>query len=60
MDTKVGELISAVESFWNGWVTARKEKNEILIVCVSTTYPSANKESFGNIQAVITADKLFD
>jgi predicted DNA-binding protein (UPF0278 family) len=27
MDTKGSELISAVESFWNGWVTARKENN---------------------------------
>ena len=38
MDTKGSELISAVESFWNGWVTARKEKDVILIVCASATY----------------------
>ena len=38
MDTKGGELISALEHFWNGWVTARKEKNVILIVCASATY----------------------
>ena len=38
MDTKGDELISALESFWNGWVTARKEKDVILIVCASATY----------------------
>lgn len=38
MDTKGGELISALEHFWNGWVTARKEKDVILIVCASATY----------------------
>ena len=38
MDTKGSELISALESFWNGWVTARKEKDVILIVCASATY----------------------
>ena len=31
-------LISALESFWNGWATARKEKDIILIVCASATY----------------------
>lgn len=38
MDSKGSELISALESFWNGWVTARKEKDVILIVCASATY----------------------
>ncbi len=38
MDTKDSGLISALESFWNGWVTARKEKDIILIVCASATY----------------------
>ena len=38
MDTKGSGLLSALESFWNGWVTARKEKDIILIVCSSATY----------------------
>lgn len=38
MDTEGSGLISALESFWNGWVTARKEKDVILIVCSSATY----------------------
>lgn len=38
MDTKDSGLISALESFWNGWVTARAEKDVILIVCASATY----------------------
>ena len=38
MDTRDSGLISALESFWNGWVTARKEKDIILIVCASATY----------------------
>ena len=38
MDTKDSGLISALESFWNGWVTARAEKDVILIVCASSTY----------------------
>lgn len=38
MDTKDSGLISALESFWNGWATARKEKDVILIVCASATY----------------------
>ena len=38
MDTKNSDLISALESFWNGWVMARKEKDVILIVCASATY----------------------
>ena len=38
MDAGGGELVSALESFWNGWVTARKEKDVVLIVCASATY----------------------
>lgn len=38
MDTKSSGLISALESFWNGWVTSRKEKDVVLIVCASATY----------------------
>ncbi len=38
MDTKGSELVSALEHFWNGWVTARQEKDVILIVCASATY----------------------
>lgn len=38
MDTKGSELVSALENFWNGWATARKEKDIILIVCASATY----------------------
>lgn len=38
MDTRESGLISALESFWNGWVTARSEKDVILIVCASATY----------------------
>ena len=38
MDTKDSGLISALESFWNGWACARKEKDIILIVCASATY----------------------
>ena len=38
MDTKDGGLISALESFYNGYVCARKEKDIILIICASATY----------------------
>ncbi len=38
MDTKNSGLISALENFWNGFVTSRKEKDVILIVCASATY----------------------
>ena len=37
MDTPKGNLIGAIENFWNGWATARKKKDIILIVCGSTT-----------------------
>lgn len=38
MDTKNSGLLSALESFWNSWVTARKEKDVVLILCSSATY----------------------
>lgn len=38
MDTRDSGLVTALESFWNGWATARKEKDVILIVCASATY----------------------
>jgi len=38
MDTPRSGLIPALENFWNGWVTARKEKDVVLIVCASATY----------------------
>lgn len=38
MDASGSGLVSALESFWNGWATARKEKDVILIVCASATY----------------------
>lgn len=38
MDTKNSGLISALESFWNGWATARRQKDIVLIVCASATY----------------------
>ncbi len=37
MDTPKGNLIGALENFWNGWVTARREKDIVLIVCGSAT-----------------------
>lgn len=43
MDTKDSGLISALESFWNGWATTRKEKDIVLIVCASATYWMINK-----------------
>ncbi len=43
MDTRESGLISALESFWNGWATARGEKDVILIVCASATYWMMNK-----------------
>lgn len=38
MSTRNSGLVSALESFWNGFATARKEKDIILIVCASATY----------------------
>ena len=37
MDTPKSNLIGAMESFWNGWATARPEKDIVLIVCGSAT-----------------------
>ena len=37
MDTPKGNLIGALENFWNGWATARPEKDIVLIVCGSAT-----------------------
>lgn len=37
MDTPKGNLIGALEGFWNGWATARKGKDIVLIVCGSAT-----------------------
>ena len=37
MDTARGNLIGALENFWNGWATARREKDIVLIVCGSAT-----------------------
>lgn len=37
MDTPKANLISALELFWNGWATARAEKDIVLIVCGSAT-----------------------
>ena len=37
MDTAKGNLIGALENFWNGWATARREKDIVLIVCGSAT-----------------------
>ena len=38
MDTKDSGLVTELEHFWNGWVTARKEKDVVLIICASATY----------------------
>lgn len=38
MDAGGSGLVSALEGFWNGWATARREKDVILIVCASATY----------------------
>ena len=37
MDTHKSNLIGALENFWNGWATARQEKDIVLIVCGSAT-----------------------
>lgn len=37
MDTPKSNMISALENFWNGWATARPQKDIILIVCGSAT-----------------------
>ena len=43
MDTPKSNFISALEHFWNGWATARPEKDIILIVCGSATSWIINK-----------------
>ena len=37
MDTPKSNLVSELENFWNGWVTARPQKDVVLIVCGSAT-----------------------
>ena len=37
LDTPKSNFISALEHFWNGWATARSEKDIVLIVCGSAT-----------------------
>lgn len=37
MDTAKSGMVSALENFWNGWATARPEKDIVLIVCGSAT-----------------------
>ena len=37
IDTPKSGFISALEHFWNGWATARKEQDIVLIVCDSST-----------------------
>ena len=37
LDTPKSNFVSALEHFWNGWVTARSEKDIVLIVCGSAT-----------------------
>lgn len=37
MDTPRANMIGALELFWNGWATGRKEKDIVLIVCGSAT-----------------------
>lgn len=37
MDTQKSGMVDALENFWNGFVTARPEKDIVLIVCGSAT-----------------------
>ena len=37
IDTPKSDMVGALEHFWNGWVTARAEKDIVLIVCGSAT-----------------------
>ncbi|MCQ2192809.1 MAG: ATP-binding protein [Paludibacteraceae bacterium] len=37
MDTPRSGLVSALEHFWNAWITSRKEKDVVLVVCGSAT-----------------------
>lgn len=43
IDTPKSEFVSALEHFWNGWVSARKEKDIVLIVCASSASWIINK-----------------
>lgn len=43
LDTPKSNFISALEHFWNGWATARNEKDIVLIVCGSATSWLVNK-----------------
>ena len=43
LDTPKSNFISALEHFWNGWATARPEKDIVLIVCGSATSWIVNK-----------------
>lgn len=43
LDTPKSNFISALEHFWNGWATARCEKDIVLIVCGSATSWLLNK-----------------
>ena len=36
LDTPRSNFVSALEHFWNGWATARAEKDIVLIVCASS------------------------
>jgi len=37
MDTPRSNFVGALEHFWNGWVTARPEKDIVLVVCGSSS-----------------------
>ena len=43
LDTPKSNFVSALEHFWNGWATARNEKDIVLIVCGSATSWLINK-----------------
>ena len=43
LDTPKSNFISALEHFWNGWATAREEKDIVLVVCGSATSWLMNK-----------------
>ena len=38
MDTPRSNFVSALEHFWNSWVTARREKDIVLVVCGSSSW----------------------
>ena len=43
LDTPKSSFVSALEHFWNGWATAREEKDIVLVVCGSATSWLMNK-----------------